>query len=94
MVDQNMLRTYQVKYIFSDKKIEFDYSVDVTKCLHQIEIPDLLHMSAPCSKLPSNISTMVQGVHVVHTTGKVVYQTGQTPYVNVIVWQLYASDLK
>ena len=37
------------------KKIRFDDSFDVTKCLHQIEIPDLLQM---CSELPSNISTM------------------------------------
>ena len=29
---------------FSEKKIEFDDSYDVTKCIWQIEIPDLLHM--------------------------------------------------
>jgi len=33
-------------------------SVDVTKCLQQSEIPDFLYMYAPCSELPSNISTM------------------------------------
>ena len=49
-----MLRTYEVKYVFSEKKIGYD----VTKCLHQIVMPDLLYMCAPCSKLPSNISTM------------------------------------
>ena len=31
---------------------------DVTKCIQQIEIPNLLHMYAPRSELPSNISTM------------------------------------
>ena len=36
----------------------FDDPFDVTKCLQQIEIPDLHHMCAPCFKLPSSISTM------------------------------------
>ena len=40
---------------FPPKKILFD-SIDVTKRLHQIKIPDLLHK---CSELPSNISTIV-----------------------------------
>ena len=31
---------------------------DLTKCLKQIEIPDLLHMCAQCSKLPPITSTM------------------------------------
>jgi len=31
---------------FSDKKIGFDDSFDVTKCLQQIEMPDLLHVCA------------------------------------------------
>ena len=31
---------------FSEKKIGFDYSFDVTKCLQQIEMPDLLHVCA------------------------------------------------
>ena len=58
MVPQNMLRTYKVKYVFPEKNVGSDDSFDVTKCLQQIEIPDLLHMCAPCSELPSNISTM------------------------------------
>ena len=44
---------------FSDKKFGFDDSLDVTKCLQRIEILDLLHMCAPCSELPSDISTMI-----------------------------------
>ena len=45
MAAQNTLRTYDVKTgIFREKKIEFDPSFDVTKCLHQIEIPDLLYV--------------------------------------------------
>ena len=43
---------------FPRKKIGFDLSVDLTKCPQQIVIPDLLHMCATCSGLPSNISTM------------------------------------
>ena len=61
MVAQNMLRTYVVKYLFSEKKIGFDDSFDLTQCLQQIEIPDLLQMCAPSSQLPSNIRTMVIG---------------------------------
>ena len=45
-IAQNMLRTYDVKYGFSNKKFGFDDSFDVTKCLQQIEMPDLLHMCA------------------------------------------------
>ena len=36
-----------------------DDSFDVTQCLQQIEISNLLHICAPCSELPPNISTMV-----------------------------------
>ena len=32
------------KGLFQEKKIGFADSVDVTKCIQQIEIPDLLHM--------------------------------------------------
>ena len=49
MVARHMLRTY-VNRSFP--------SFGLTKCLYQIEIPDLPHMCAPCSELPSNISTM------------------------------------
>ena len=42
--------------IFREEK--FDDSFDVTKCLQQFEMPDVWHMSAPCSELPSTISTM------------------------------------
>ena len=61
MVAQNMLRTYRVKWVFSKiTKIGFIDSLDVTECLQQIEIPDLLNMCAPYSELPSYISTMVK----------------------------------
>ena len=47
MVAQFTLRTYDVnKVFFRKKKIEFDDSLDVTKCLQQIEMPDLLHVFA------------------------------------------------
>ena len=55
-----MLRTCVVQKAVFRKKIGFDESFDVTKCLQQIDIPDLLHMCAPCSKLPSIIRTMFQ----------------------------------
>ena len=29
---------------FQEKKIGFDYSFDITRCLPQIEMPDLLHV--------------------------------------------------
>ena len=58
MVAQTMLVTNKINRSLP-KKIGFDDSFDVTKCLQQIEIPDLLHMCAPCSELPSNISTML-----------------------------------
>ena len=58
MVAQNMLRMYEVKYVFSEKLFGFGDSFDVTKCLQQFEMPDVWHMSAPCSELPSTVSTM------------------------------------
>ena len=33
---QNMLRAYEVKYVFSEKKIGFDESFDVTKSKYLI----------------------------------------------------------
>ena len=60
MVAQHMLRTHDVKSVFFErKKMEFDESFDVTKCLQQIEIPDIWHTCAPRSELPSNVSTMI-----------------------------------
>ena len=41
--------------LFPRKKIEFDGSFDVTKCLQQIEMPDLLHMCVYWNEQPSNI---------------------------------------
>ena len=46
MVAQNMLRTYEIKWVVSEKKSGFGNSFDVTKCLQQFEIHDLLHMCA------------------------------------------------
>ena len=57
MVAQNMLRKYDKH--FPKKKIRFDDSFGVTKCLQQIEIPDLFHTCAPCAELSSTISTML-----------------------------------
>ena len=37
---------YDVNKAFFRKKIEFDDNFDVTKCLQQIEMPDLLHVCA------------------------------------------------
>ena len=38
--------------VVSEKKILIDDSFDVTKCLRQIKISDLLYMCKPCSELP------------------------------------------
>ena len=46
MVAHFTLRTYDVNNVFYQKKIGFNDSFDVTKCLHQIDIPDLLHICA------------------------------------------------
>ena len=59
MVAHNMVRTSEIKNVFSEKKSGFDDSFDVTKCIKQPEMPDLLHMCEPCSELPSNISIML-----------------------------------
>ena len=40
------LRTHEGKWVFSGKNTRFDDSFDVTKCLQQIEKPDLLHVCA------------------------------------------------
>ena len=45
--------------MFTRKNVGFDDSFDVTKCLQQIEIPDLINMCGTCYELPSKISTMV-----------------------------------
>ena len=57
MVAQNKLRTYEIKKVFAKKKRFYD-SFYVTKCLQQIEIPDILHICTPCSELPFYIGTM------------------------------------
>ena len=46
MVVHFTLRTHYVNKVFFRKKIGFDDSFDVTKCLQQIEMPDLLHVCA------------------------------------------------
>ena len=47
MVAHFTLRTNdENKVFFREKKIGFDDSFDVTKCLQQIEMPDLLHVCA------------------------------------------------
>ena len=73
MVAQKMVRKYEVKQVCSGKKIGFDDSFDVTNCLQQIKILDLLHMCLPCSDLPSNLSSMCQLVYVQYRTLKVKY---------------------
>ena len=61
MVAQNMLHAYDVKQVFSETFFGFDESFDVTKCLQQIETPDLLHMCAKANEQPSNTKTMQDG---------------------------------
>ena len=40
------------------ENLGFDDSFDVTKCLQQIEMPDLLHVCSEGNEQPSNIKTM------------------------------------
>ena len=46
MVAYFTLRTNDENKVFFRKKIGFDDSFDVTKCLQQIEMPNLLHVCA------------------------------------------------
>ena len=46
MVAHFTLRTNDETRSFSEKKIGFDDSFDVTKCLPQIEMPDLIRVCA------------------------------------------------
>ena len=46
MVANFTLRTYDVNKSPFLKKIGFDDSINVTKCLQQIKMPELLHMCA------------------------------------------------
>ena len=43
---------FKVKQVFPEKKSDMTIFFDVTECLQQIEMPDLLHICAPCSELP------------------------------------------
>ena len=55
-----MVRTYEGNKVFSDKKI--GPALDLIKCLKQIKYQRLLLTCAPISELPSNMSTMRQGM--------------------------------
>ena len=44
MVAHFTMHTFYVKWMFSEKKIEFDDYFYVNKCIQQIEMPDLLLM--------------------------------------------------
>ena len=46
MVPHFTLRKYDVNKVFFRKKIGFDNSFDVRKCLQQIEMPNYLHVCA------------------------------------------------
>ena len=46
MVAHFRLRAYDVKKFFFRKKIGFNDSFDVTKCVKQLGMPDLLHVCA------------------------------------------------
>ena len=52
-----MLRTFKVKLVISNKNFGFEDSFVVTKCFQQKEMPYLFPLSAPCTELPSSIST-------------------------------------
>ena len=58
MVAHFTLRTYDVNKVFFRKKIGFDDYFDVSKCLQQIKISDLLHVCAWRNEQPSIITSM------------------------------------
>ena len=67
MVAQNMSRIYKMKWVFLGKNVGFDDTFDVSKCLSRIKMHDLLYVRALCSKLSSNISTLViVGAGILH----------------------------
>ena len=54
MVSQNMSRNRS----FFENNLKIATTVNLNKCLKQINLPISLYMYAPISDLPSNISTM------------------------------------
>ena len=66
MVAHFTLRTNDENKVFFPKKIGFDDSFDVTKCLQQIEMPDLLHVCATSNEQPSIIKTVQKQGQTVH----------------------------
>ena len=60
IVVQKMLRARMMwSRALREKKIGYDDSFDVIKCLQKIEIPVLLHMCAKWFEQPSNMKTMI-----------------------------------
>ena len=63
MVTQNMLRRHEGKLVFSEEKIRWVTSLDLSKCFKQIKKQRLLLMCVSISELPSDISTMVKALN-------------------------------
>ena len=60
MVDQNMIRTHEGKWVFSEgKKSRFVTALDLIKCLKEIKYQRFLLKYATISELPSETITMV-----------------------------------
>ena len=59
MVSLNTLRSCVGNQVFLKMHFKLVTSVDLKKCLKHIKLPILLDTCAPTSKLPSNISTMI-----------------------------------
>ena len=60
MVTQNILRTHDGKKVFSDKKIRFVNTLDLIKCLTQIQSQRNTLYTRTNHELPSSIDTMAQ----------------------------------
>ena len=53
-----MLGTHEGNKVFSDKNIRFVTTLELIKCLKQVEGQRLRFTCAPVNELPSNISSM------------------------------------
>ena len=85
-----MLRTSEVKKVFSEKKNGFD--VKVTEYLWQIEIPDLIHICAQCAELPCSIRFWrVYDIEALYQRREIGFSNFSN--INTKEWTFYIKDI-
>ena len=52
-----MLRTYDEKFVFSEKNVRFVTALNLNECIKHIRLLILLNTGVPFSELPYNINT-------------------------------------